>query len=419
MLRKIASQLKAFATNQHGTTAVTFALSIVPMMLMVGAAVDYMRYTNAETKLQAALDSGALAVATTAGSTSQKKKAGDETMAANLKSIGLDPGRVTYNFVISGNTVKATARHVMPAGFMQIAGLTQFAALAETDISIPESGKVELALVLDYSGSMEETAGGQVKYVAMKNAASKLVTDLDKASPGKVKVALVPFSHHVYVTLPNAYVRGQSGAGSWTSCTQDRRYPHNLTDATPGTDNATKWNQPVANIPQQSKWGCDGYAPRNLKLLPLTTDIAKVKGQLAAMLPYQYTNISLGAEFGYHVLSPNAPFSEGASYADTKTRKVMVLLTDGRQTAPAFGPGVRSVEQGEANLETICENMKASGITIVTIAFDLRNAATRQRLSDCSSDPSKDFYVAEEGDDLSAAFEDIRRKISAQVFISR
>jgi hypothetical protein len=96
----------------------------------------------------------------------------------------------------------------------------------------------------------------------------------------------------------------------------------------------------------------------------------------------------------------------------------MVLLTDGQQTEPAFGDGVRTVAQGENNLEAICKNAKDSGITIVTIAYDLRDKDTRKRLSDCSSDPDKDFFVAEDGADVAAAFEEIKRQVSAQVFIS-
>ena len=89
------------------------------------------------------------------------------------------------------------------------------------------------------------------------------------------------------------------------------------------------------------------------------------------MRPYAWTHIALGAEFGYHLLSPNEPFSQGAAYGDRKVQKVMVLLTDGQQTEPAFGPGGRTVSQGENNLETICDNAKANGITIMTLAFDL------------------------------------------------
>ncbi len=56
---------------------------------------------------------------------------------------------------------------------------------AETEITVPDEQKAEVALVLDYSGSMTEISGGQVKYVAMKNAAKKLITDLETTTKAR------------------------------------------------------------------------------------------------------------------------------------------------------------------------------------------------------------------------------------------
>ncbi len=410
---------RRYLSAQAGTTAVTFALSIVPLLLVSGAAIDYMRYSNAATKVQAALDAGALAVAASPSLSAAKRlKAGEDSFAANLKSIGIDPRGVDASFTFKGTSVAASATHDLPTGLMAVAGLTNMRIEVETTINIPEGKKAEIALVLDYSGSMNEVAGGQVKYVAMKNAAKKLVTDLETANPKRLKVGLVPFSHHVYVTMLEKFIAGKTGGGLWTGCTQDRSYPANLTDATPElSDNATKWGHPFAKV--HASDGCDGYAPNGLKVAPLTDDFDALRSQLDAMRPYAWTHIALGAEFGYHLLSPNEPFAQGADYSTKNVRKVMVLLTDGRQTEPAFGNSVRTTGQGESNLTAICTNAKASGITIITIAFDLRDTETRERLSKCSSDPDKHFFVAEDGADVAAAFEDIKTQITAQAYISR
>ena len=45
-----------------------------------------------------------------------------------------------------------------------------------------------------------------------------------------------------------------------------------------------------------------------------------------------------------------------------ETQKFMVVLTDGAQTEPAFGPGsTRTVAQGEANLESPLHLRKGQG----------------------------------------------------------
>jgi hypothetical protein len=243
------------------------------------------------------------------------------------------------------------------------------------------------------------------------------VNDLATAAPDKVTFGLVPFSHHVHTTLPGAYVLG-GGSGSWTGCTQDRNYPANTTAATPTTSNATKWNQPMA--PAHAAWGCSGYTANNLTVVPLTDDFANIANRLAIMTPYAWTHIALGVEFGYHLLSINEPYAEGVAFNDDETRKFMVVLTDGMQTEPAFGPGTtRSVAQGESNLDTLCDNAKADGITIITMAFDLDDTDTRQRLQDCASDPDKYFFVADDTADLAGAFDAVKTAITAEVYLSK
>lgn len=415
---QIRSLIRRFAKGQKGGTAVFFALTLVPLLICGGVAIDYLRYTEARTQLQAALDAGALAVGAAKTLPDAKRiAAGSKTFENNMSKTTVDLAAIDYSFKLNGPLVTASANYDLPSGLMQIAGFNALRIQASSEIKVPDDKKAEVALVLDYSGSMTEVAGGQVKYVAMRTAAKKLITDLQTTNTGRVKIGLVPFSHHVYVTLPKTYVLGQSGSGTWTGCTQDRRYPYNLTDATPTSSSSTKWGQSIA--PVHASDGCSAYVPNNLKVAPLTDNYDALRTQLDKMKPYAWTHIALGAEFGYHLLSPNEPFTEGAPYSDDKTEKFMVILTDGEQTEPAFGASSRTVTQGEKNLEAICKNAKASGITVMTVAFDLQDKDTRDRLRNCASNPDKDFMIAEGGGDIATAFEEIRQQITAQVFISR
>jgi Flp pilus assembly protein TadG len=415
---KINSVIGRFARNQAGTTAVIFALSIVPMLLGAGIAVDYLRYASAKTDLQAALDAGALAAAAATNLTdSERVTTADKTFAMNIQSAAIADADVDRNFKIVGDTVEASASMNLPVALMQLAGFSKMSVDVESEIDIPGKLKAEIALVLDYSGSMKDVLGGQVKYVAMKNAAKSLVNDLADANPKNIKVGLVPFSHHVWVTLPKQYVLGQTGAGNWTGCTQDRKYPYNLTDDTPTSADDSKWGQKIAKV--HASDGCGAYVPNHLTVLPLTSDFAAVNSQLDAMVPYAWTHIALGAEFGFHLLSPNAPFSDGASYSDTKIRKYLVLLTDGMQTEPAFGPSTRTVNQGESNLSEICTNAKAKGITIITIAYNIDDNETVKRLRNCTTDPATNFFDIGSDNNVASAFDAIKKQITAQVRIGK
>ncbi len=416
---RLQSLMKRFGICQKGSIAVFCAISAVPVLIAAGSAIDYIRYLNIRTELQAALDSAALAAASTPdATTAERRSLAEATFALNLQNAGLASADITRDFEIADETVVATADMDMATSLMKLAGFESLKLSLAAEVAVPADKMAEIALVLDYSGSMNESIAGGVKYVAMKNAAKNLISDLEVANPAKVKFALVPFSHHVYGTFDKAYIRGQTGSGTWTGCTQDRKYPYNLTDATPTADNNTKWGQPQAPVHASS--GCSGYVSNNLVMKPLTNNFSDLKSRLDMMTPYAWTHIALGVEFGFHMLSDNAPFSEGVSYDDAETEKFMVVLTDGAQTEPAFGPGTtRNVAQGAANLETLCTNAKAKGITVITIAYDLDDNATTNRLKNCASDPNQNFFVATNTAAVASAFENIKSIITAQVFISK
>jgi Flp pilus assembly protein TadG len=422
--KRLSNALRRFTANQNGNVGIIFALAAVPVVMAAGAAIDFGRFSAAQTHLQASLDAGALG-----GATALDVKAADrEKYAADLflADMAEGPGGglpVSYSFKVVDKSLVATASLDVPMSFMSVAGISKLTAVGNNEVGIGEGKKAEIALVLDYSGSMEDSIKGQVKYVAMKNAANKLVNELSIAQPKNVKFGLVPFSHHVYTTMPGAYVVGQTGV--WTGCTQDRQYPFNLSDSTPIAADPSKFGQ--AQATEHTDWGCkgykndgNGYAKHGLVTRGLTDDFPSITNQLNSMTPYAWTHIAVGVEFGYHLLSPNEPFSEGKSYADKSTEKFMVVLTDGVQTEPGFGPaGTRTVSQGESNLEKLCSGAKSNGIHIVTMAFDIDDGATRQRLKNCATDPAVDFFVLSDTADLAHAFDSVKAAITAQVFLSK
>lgn len=153
---------------------------------------------------------------------------------------------------------------------------------------------------------------------------------------------------------------------------------------------------------------CAAYSDRSLLVRPLTTDMESLKTQLNAMRPLKLTDIALGVEMGWHLLSPNVPFGNGVAYDDPETRKILVVLTDGAQTVGGFGPsGEFSIARADTNTEELCTAIKAAGIRVITVAFDLDDNAAKQRLEDCASHPSKDFYDAATASELASAFEKI------------
>lgn len=443
-VRKFTNSLKAMKKSEQGAVALITGIAAIPLFLSAGVAVDFIRHLNVETNVQQSLDAGALAGAAALGaSDSVRVGVAEKAFNANLNRNQI--GQTDVKFRIEKGYLKASVNAEVNTTFMKLAGIDHTTVTAEAEVNLLSSKKAEIALVLDYSGSMDTSVRGEKKYISMQKAASKLVDDLTKLEKGKFKIGLVPFSHHVYVTLPKRYVAGQSGTGSWTGCTVDRLGPFNTTNASPNAnDDSTKWGQKQADkwpgnqniINDQLRNDCDGpgkndgYAARKLIVKPLTTDLSSVKSQLSAMRPYAYTHIALGAEFGYQLLTPNGTFgTDVAKFKDKDLEKYMVILTDGSQTAPAYNKttnllGETSVEQGEKNLVSLCKAAKADGIRVITIAFDLTDKdaskaqETKDRLKSCASEEGY-YFDAKDGTDISAAFKSITQEIAQNIFLSK
>jgi Flp pilus assembly protein TadG len=415
MIKQTVSLAKSFRRSEKGTVAVTFTVALSAMLIMAGTAIDYIRASNAQADLQNALDASALAAAASRDlSDDSRIELAQSVFNENWLGTEVYGYEAKPEFTIEDRKVSGTARIEMPTTFMRIAGITTMDVGSRAAVQIPEANKAEIALVLDYSSSMYETpGGGEMKYVAMRRAAINLVEDLGTIGKDRVKVGLVPFSDSVYVTLPGTMIAGFKGTGSWTGCTRDRAPGLNTTESSPDPKNdATKWD------PLKTSTNCGTYKNNGLKIRPLTDDLDAVAGQLKAMKPYDFTHIALGAEFGWHVLSNNAPFTEGVPYGDKETKKYMVLLTDGRQTTKVWAAdGSYRPENGEKNLEAICTAAKKN-ITIITIAFDLQDQATKNRLRNCATDPDKHFFIADDNDELASAFQEIKAVITEQAFLS-
>jgi Flp pilus assembly protein TadG len=408
--------LKRFATNQSGAIAVITALTAVPVLLAAGTAIDLVRLYAAQSHIQNTIDAAALTAASLKNKTTAERiAAAKKSFDFNIKTgaaAGMSP---KADFKVVDDKVIANVKIEVPTALMQLAGINVMKGQAQAEVNILADKKAEIVMVLDYSGSMGNKVSGKVKYEIMRNAATKLVTDLSKSDPDSVKFGLVPFSNQVSTTLPSAFVLGGTGT-TWSGCTQDRQYPFNLTDATPTTDAKSKWNQP---LDQPNPGGCDQMQANNMKTVDLTKKFSDVTSQLSAMKPFGNTHIALGVEFGYQMLSPNAPFTEGVEYNDKNTKKFMVVLTDGDQTTFAFGKNGRTAEDGEENLVSLCDNAKANGITMITMAFDLDDAPTVARLRGCATDASKNFFVANDANSLAAAFETIKDAVTAEIVLSK
>ena len=371
----IRSATRAFARNANGAIAIIFALSIFVFVGVAGLAVDYGHAFSQKSQLQAAVDASALAAANLLDADeSQRQNLGQSIFEANY------PDHAATNFDLSfvnGNsTIRVTVSHTVPTYLMGVMGKESVKVNATADVPIVNSGLAEVVLILDYSDSMIDSN----KYVRMSEAADKMIDIIsNNGKNDNVKFGLVPFSAVVRADIPAAYIRSDV---TFDGCTMDREFPFNQQEGSTATSDAAKWGDHTPG-----GHDCSAVAASNLKVLPLTDALTTVKSTLASFQPHLWTHIAAGAKFGWQVISPDGIFTGARSYDDEQNVKAVILLTDGMQTAPGWGPGSsRTAADGEQNLLAICAGIKAKGIKVFTVGYDLTDTHTLGLLTTCAND---------------------------------
>jgi hypothetical protein len=148
------------------------------------------------------------------------------------------------------------------------------------------------------------------------------------------------------------------------------------------------------------------------------------------------TGVIEGAAWGWRALSPGEPFTGGRGYGTKNNTKIVVLMTDGQNTYYPNSKFLKSwydiygyVDRNhlgttstssstltqimdQRTLQT-CNNMKAAGVVIYTVAFQIPGdeAGALALLNSCASDKDKYFAPGTEVE-LLAAFNAIGRDIS-------
>jgi hypothetical protein len=148
-----------------------------------------------------------------------------------------------------------------------------------------------------------------------------------------------------------------------------------------------------------------------------------------------------GLAWGWRVLSPSIPFTEGVPYTDQDTIKAIILLTDGRNQVEgdighnnsfysAYGyaaeghlgntNGSETRAVLDAKTRTLCQNVKAdkdgivtdNDVYIYTLTFQVPDGATRTMMQECATPPAdcpgdQCFFDSPTASDLDGAFEKI------------
>ena len=446
-------------TDERGSIAMIFGLSMFVLCGMVAFSVDYSRALAVRSKMQSAVDAAVLAADPTGMQTAAEVKANvDTTFAYNMPDDFMMSVNVLVNDPVAiphGWQVSATADVPMTFGRLLGVDTIPIAVVAEAKRA---QLNLEIALVLDNTFSMTQNG----KIAALQSAAKGLIDQIVAASPaGTVKFAFVPFSNYVnvgqqyrgaqWMSVPNDWVEtvnvpgGSYQTTDWAGCptiTQTYSCPQDGVPqtcsyqacATPGP--LITVNYPGYSYPVNHNWnGCAGSrlaapdlavaasfgspvpgildVPCPAPLVRLTTDDSAIKAQIDGIVATGETYITSGLMWGWRALAPDSPFADGAAYnTNPKTKKIMILMTDGFNTRSQSGTNHdgtdavasdASMEQATAVGPSMCENIKATTIELYTIDFEVTNVAAKALLQSCASGFDH-FYDAQDSAALTAAF---------------
>jgi Flp pilus assembly protein TadG len=415
-MEKLRNALRKFRTATRGNVVIPFALSTVPIIGLVGAAVDYSRANSVKAAMQAAIDSTALMLSKDAPNLNASQintKANsyfnalfNRTEATNLVITPTFTNPTQGSFKID---IVATAK--VPTTFTKILGQENLAVNVKSEVMWGMK-KLEVALALDNTGSMAQSS----KLSNLKTAAHNLLATLKKAAKtdGDVKVAIIPFD--TTVNLGTSYKnnnwfdtdsidcngwRSGSGCNSsnwkdyWEGCVRDRTYPYDTQDDPP-SGSGTKF--PVSD--------CGSLT----RLKPLSYDWNSLNNKIDAMTASGNTNVTIGLVWAWHALTAQAPLLEAAAPAPDLD-KVIILLTDGDNTEAwknSNNSKVTSQSAIDARTSLACTNIKAANIKLYTIRVIDGNATL---LRNCATNPTMYFDV-QQASQLDSVFNSIAQNLA-------
>jgi Flp pilus assembly protein TadG len=587
LLRHFRDALARLWNDRRGNIAIMFAAASIPLLLVMGGAVDFARFARYKAELANAVDAAALALARVGQQfTEEEAKEFVEdyvtAFAVSDDQFSVQDFQVTKTetgYIVTAGGVMDTM--FLPLGDMAKSG----SGIMSMDMDIlaevvHSSNRVELALVFDNTGSMTYSAGsnpcgtGSDRMAGLKCAAKTLVNDLtDEMNDGdgedQLKVALVPFEGAVNTGVntsnPPSWIEwsdeedtedenqphytginfevknfGEEGGWyrcgwrwcwdegeednrkigprwlyeklgiSWAGCVEMRAEPYDVLDTPPDAndpdtlflpmfwpdepDLSGNWNNCLVDgvsgdwedrqrslvkydksPPSAISWqgggakdttypyekGPNRGCPR--PIAPLTTNEQTILDAIDAMQPQGATGtfIPVGLAWGWHVLSPTVPFTEGLGPGDEhydKTVKAIILLTDGENspsiditnsnndnesTYSAYNYAATEADLTTAsgtvyhrlqnlgvtsypsestaknNLDsktlTLCANAKQGGVRLYTITFGDLDSSTEDLMSDCASEDSDGsplYFSAPDSQELDNIFHAIGEDLS-------
>lgn len=445
--------VRRFAGDRRGNFGLAIAGVSAILLGAVGYSVNIAQMTNAKSVLAQALDAAVTSTARdlTTGTISTKDapKVVAGFLAANSQTGFLKGTNVVLSDLkvdSTARTVEASASVDLPLAFPLFGG-SGTRHISVSSASLYSDRKIEVAMILDVTGSMEGA-----KLTALKQAASDAVDRIlanQNRAGNRIRIALVPYSNSVNVgplAASSVFVEQKaadrkqapastapilaSASARPDNCATERKGSYAFSDAGPDVSMVNRDYQLSTFATKASTITCPDAA-----MMPLTADGAALKKRIDSFEAKGGTAGQIGVQWGWYMLSPSwksvlTSAQQPGAYDARKTGKIAILMTDGAFNLEYAGaktvasdkvygevygdgaPKTRSI----ARAKDLCSQMKRAGIEIFTVGFQLAKEGpdATKLMADCATPQTgstKYFYQAATGEDLNAAFQAIAGNI--------
>ena len=347
---------RSFLRNTKGTIAVSFAISLLPLSVAVGTAIDYSKASNLHTNVSASVDAALVATATDIlndvsldleSQSAVVARAGElfETfLKRNIEST-LPPffNGATFSFDTDKQELTVNVDASYKTHMAKIAGIEKVNISVSSAVTVKREtgGSLSMYLVLDRSGSMGWNF--PTRMTSLKAAVSGMIDGMKDVDPDKkfIRMGAVAYNHYTF---------GQK---------------------------SLRWNLDQVNNYVQDMDAGGG------------------------------TNSSGAVKKAYKQLKKQKEIDQHAEKSGQVPKLVMVFMTDGNNNATSY----------DKDTLKYCTKAKNYGMEIYTVAFQAPSNG-QALLEECATN-STHYFEVEDNDRLIEIFKKIGSNVTANLFISK
>lgn len=293
-LERTTDRIRKFRRDRRGNIGMIFVLMSGALFLFVGGAVDYSRWNAIRADMIESMDAASLAVAQLQTdddtlSASQLEAFGDQFFLENFnyEDKMLTGWDVTFAVQSSGN-IRTCMTGEIRTYLLRLAHINELDMDKCVEITPEGAGRIELALVLDVTGSMNwNDDGGTHKMTALKDAVDELLDvlyDDGETTSDNVRLGVVPFNQHVNAGGATSWDDANWGDQNAASFYHGQRFFH--VDSSGNIDMNTKVNhyRLYDSDPDRSWGGCVESRPYPLDEMDTEPGVALSSADITAAM---------------------------------------------------------------------------------------------------------------------------------------